>query len=705
MGYRIGVDVGGTFTDLLVVDEKGNSSLYKAASTPADPSVGMIDAIEKAAAAENLTLRDFLDRVDVIIHGTTITTNLMITGTYAKVGLLNTKGLRDVIRFRDGTKRHAYFQKEAPPRCPVSRLLSLGIEGRIDCEGGEITPLQEADVYTAVDRFRKENVESIAISFLFSFLNPNHEQKASEILEKEFPGMYICQSNEILPKARLWERTSTTVLSACVGPGLVRYLESLTGKLKTANFHGVLRIMQSNGGVMSPELAEKFAVNTLLSGPAAGPAAGLYYSGLHNLVDLITIDMGGTSFDSCLITNGEPKLTSEMKVVEYALAVPALAVNTIGAGGGTIAWIDPKGVLQVGPKSAGAEPGPACYGKGGEEATVTDADLVLGYLNPDYFLGGEAKLYKEKAEKAIRERIASKLGIDVREAALGIYRVVNANMTQGVKETLVEQGYDPRDCAIVVAGGAGPVHCVAIAREIGCPLVMVPKQSSVFCATGMLMSNLRHELVKTFSTELNETLDYNEVDAILKEMRDKGFADLKEEGIPPDRMIATYSADLRYSGQLHELEVSIAMTGGCFTKDDVKSLVNEFHKVHEVCYAYSVPGYPVDCLFLRVRVEGITEKPSFGEEPYSGEDASVALKGWREVLFEARQPVKVAIYDGNKLGNGNRITGPAIIEEPTTTIVIPPDYEVQCDAYSHYLIYPKSLSLEEILGKLRRSAK
>jgi len=683
------------------IDEEGNTQIYKMLSTPADPSIGTMRGLEEMAANKGTTLADFLPEVSLIVHGTTITTNMVLTGTYAKTGFITVKGFRDYLNERRGMKRTLYTPKENPPRPIVPRRLVQVVEGRIDCEGKEFIPLNEDDVYHAIEVFKKGRVEAIAVSLFFSFVNPSHELRVKEILEKELPGVYICLSHQVLPQVRIYERGSTTVFNACVAPGLRGYIASLTGKLQDNGFKGILLLMQSNGGVMSPEVAMDFAVNTLLSGPAGGPKAGLFYSETHGVADIITVDMGGTSFDACLIRSGEPEITVENEVNEYRIAVPSLAIHSIGAGGGSIAWLD-AGILKVGPQSAGADPGPACYGLGGEEATVSDADLVLGYLNPDYFLGGKMKVYPDKAEQAVREKIAQPLGLDVFRAAFGIYRVINTNMAQGVRVASVARGYDPRACALMIAGGAGPVHACDIAKELEMPLMLVPKASSVFCATGMLMSNLRHDYVRVYYSEIGEgDVDTDAINSRLKEMKDEGLATLKREGIPLDNMNFTYSADLRYVAQFNEIEIPLPLTDGKITINDLPELQQAFDDKHDTLYGYNLPGTTLELICLRVKAEGITEKPKFKELPYMGEEASAAIKTQRKIYYEEGF-LTVPIYDGNKMGHGYKFFGPAIIEEPTTTIFITPDYQVTCDRYCNYLIYPKGMSLEETINKLRK---
>ncbi|MFC1861042.1 hydantoinase/oxoprolinase family protein [Chloroflexota bacterium] len=701
MKYRIGIDVGGTFTDFLLVDEEGSSEIYKVLGTPDDPSIATMAGLEQMAQSKGMALAGFLAQVELIVHGTTITTNLIISGEHAKTGFITTKGFRDYYNERRGMKRTIYTPKEGPPRPIVPRYLVQGVEERVDCEGKVFIPLKEDDVYKAIEVFKKEKVETVAISFFFSFVNPSHEQRVKEIIEREMPGIYVCASHEVLPQVRIYERASTTVFNAALTPGLRAYIGNLTGRLGDNGFHGVLRLMQSNGGVMTPETAMDFAVGTLLSGPAGGPKAGVFYAGIHDIRNIITIDMGGTSFDSCLIHNREPEVTVENEVCEYKIAIPSLDIRTMGAGGGSIAWLD-HGILKIGPQSAGAFPGPACYGQGQAEPTVSDANLILGYLNPDYFLGGRMKIYPDKAEEAVKEKIAVPLGLDVLRAAWGIYTVVNINMAAAVRLTAVSRGYDPRECALVIAGGAGPLHACDIAKSLEIPLMMVPKASSVFCATGMLISDLRHDYVRVYYSLVKEGyIDIDHVNVLLQQMREEGLAVLTDERIPPDKMLFSFSADLRYEAQVNEIEVSLPLSGGKFTLLDLIALQQAFDEKHFALYGYNLEGTTLEMVCLRLKAEGITEKPKFKELPFAGEDASKSGKGDREIFYKDGV-VTAKIYDGDNMGHGNKITGPAIIEEPTTTIFVAPDYQASCDKHGNYLMFTVAMTLEDALNRLRR---
>jgi N-methylhydantoinase A len=659
MGYRIGVDIGGTFTDLLVTDEHGDARVYKTPTTPEDPTIGFFRGLERAGVE--------LGEIDAIVHGTTITTNAVLTGEGANTGFVTTKGFRDVLNMRRGLKARQ-FDKYAPPPPLVPRHRIQVVEERIASDGAVLTPLAEADARAAARALRDEQVDAVAVSTLWSFRNPDHEQRIGAILQEELPDAYVSLSTDVLPQIRVYERHSTTALNAYVGPVLKRYLTRLEQELETRGFGGTLLIMQSNGGVMSPGLAQRFASNTLLSGPAGGPQAGIHYASTHGLANVITVDMGGTSFDVALVSDGTPTVTTEGEIGGHRIASPILDIHTVGAGGGSIAWVDSGGLLAVGPASAGAEPGPACYGRGGEKPTVTDADLLLGYLDPGFFHGGELALDDDAARRAIGT-LAGELGLTETEVASGIYELVNANMAAALGVVSVERGHDPREFVLVVAGGAGPIHAAAIARELEIPQILVPRESSVFCAAGMLISDLQHDYVRTYAREP----DADEMERIYAELEAEALETLAGEGVPRERVELTRSVDLRYAGQFNEVEVPRA---------------EDFHERHEVLYGYSMPGAPTELINLRLKARGITEKPRLQGSQPGGEDPSGALKGHREAYFDGAF-ASVPVYDGLALVNGNVVLGPAIVEQPTTTIVLPPDFTARCDEYDNYLVEPK----------------
>jgi N-methylhydantoinase A len=489
MRLRIGIDVGGTFTDFLVVEEGGAARVVKTLSTPDDPSRGLLDGLAEIAGLYGMTLDEAARRIDVIVHGTTVTTNAVLTRSGARTGLVTTPGVRDALEMRRGIREAQYDNRSTnvPPLVP--RRLRLAARGRLDCDGREIEEFRGEDVAAAAKEMKRRGVEAVAVCFMNSFANPEHERRAQAVLREEMPDAYLSVSSTLLPAIRFYDRVSTTALNAYVGPKLSRYVDALLEKLARIRFAGVLRVMQSNGGVVAPEIVRERAAMTLLSGPAAGPRAGAWYAGLHGIGDCITVDMGGTSFDAALLRDGRPLFVTEGEVDRLRLALPMLDITTIGAGGGSIGWIDAGGLLRMGPQSAGAMPGPASYGRGGALPTCTDADVVLGYLPPDEFAGGRIRLDVAAARAAIEREVARPLGMTVEQAAVGMARVIDANMASGVRAVSVRRGFDPREFPLVVAGGAGPQHCAAICAELEMPLFLVPRESSVFCAAGMLMSD------------------------------------------------------------------------------------------------------------------------------------------------------------------------------------------------------------------------
>ena len=491
MSYRIGVDIGGTFTDFTVVDRNGEMTLWKQDTNPAAPTQAIEAGLHAVAGELGKTLQELLSETVLFVHGTTIATNTLIQRNGPKVGLLCTKGFRDVLYLRDGFKPERFNIHMEHPGTFVDRYLRLGVPGRIGPSGVEITPLDEDAVRDAARVFKAEKVDSIAIGFLWSILNPAHEQRAKAILAEELPGLPAICSSDVLPEIREWERTSSAVLSAYVLPGIKDYLSSLEKLLASSGYGRGPLIMQINGGCASVQEIIRRPVNVLASGPAAAPAAAAALVSGQDDKNVITIDMGGTSLDVCLIRDGRAAMSRNVQVEEQPIGVPAVEVRSIGAGGGSIGWIDNGGALRVGPRSAGARPGPAAYGAGGTEPTVTDANVVLGLLEPSAFLGGRRQLDKQKATDAVVRRIGDPLGISAIEAAAGMIRVVNANMVGAIRGVSVERGIDPRGFTLVAGGGAGGLHAVGLARELGMRSVMIPREAGTLCSFGMIVTDVR----------------------------------------------------------------------------------------------------------------------------------------------------------------------------------------------------------------------
>lgn len=668
-------------------------------STPDDPSIGVLNGLSEMAKSKGVSISEFIKEVETIVHGTTVTTNAVLTYNGAKTGLLTTKGLRDALEMRRGIREEQYNNRYTNVKPLVPRYLRVPIEERLDYKGEVVVPLKESDIQESLEKFKNENIEAMAVCFMNSFANKDHESKAKEFVKTHLPDAYLTVSSELLPSIRFYDRISTTVLNSYVGPILRGYLSSLTKKLKDIGFSGVLLIMQSNGGVISPEIATNTAAATLLSGPAGGPVAGIAYTSIQGYNDCITVDMGGTSFDAALIKDKTPLVTTEGEINRLRLALPMLGIVTIGAGGGSIGWIDEGGLLRMGPQSAGAKPGPACYDLGGEKPTATDADLILGYLDPDFFAGGKIRLNYDKAKEAIKTQIADKLNLNLVEAAAGMYQVINVNMASGVREVSVKRGYDPREFPLVVAGGAGPVHACMIALELEIPAMIIPKESSIFCAAGMLMSDLKHDFVRTYAVSF-DNVESKTFKSHFQDMEENGNKLLESENIPKDRIEALYSLDMRYVKQYHEVNVVI-------TKDevdnvDLDSITKKFHPEHNRLYGYSLEdeGTPIELINMRLTLIGKTDKPKFIEEENKSEDASDAVKGRRNVYLPNKKDFQeLDVYDGFKLKCGNKIAGPAIIEQVNTTTFVSPEYNVICDKYGSYTMYLKTKE-KEILERV-----
>ena len=703
MTLRIGIDVGGTFTDFLVTREGNEPRIFKVLSTPSDPSIGLLAGLKEIADSMKLSLEELGASIETIVHGTTVTTNAVLTQTGARTGLLTTEGVRDALEMRRGIREEQYNNRytNVPPLIP--RYLRRPVQGRLNYAGEVVRPLDLEDVRQALDVFKEEGAEAVAICFMNSFANPEHEEQAARLVAQEMPEAYLTRSSELLPSIRFYDRVSTTVLNSYVGPKLAFYLEKLRLRLKEIGYTGVLLIMQSNGGVMSPEVADRKAALTLLSGPAAGPRAGLGYAQIHGRNSCITVDMGGTSFDAALVRDGAPIVVTEGEINRYRIALPMLGIVTIGAGGGSIGWIDQGGLLRMGPQSAGADPGPASYGKGGTLPTCTDADLTLGYLDPEFFAGGKMRLDRKAAEQAIAEQIAQPLGLTTLEAAMGMYRVINTNMAQGVREITIKRGYDPREFPMVVAGGAGPLHACLICQELEIPMFIVPRESSIFCAAGMLMSDLQHDFVRSAVSVLDR-IDPKELQALIDEMLAEGTGLLTQESIPQERWQFQLAFDCRYVKQYHEVSVPVSLEAvQAMALEDIGS---SFHTEHNRLYGYSLEkeGTPIELINMRLRALGITEKPAYRAEEYAGEDPQSALKGERRIYLPEQSELRsVPVYDGHRTSHGNRIAGPAIIEQVNTTLLLSSAFDCISDRYGSFAVYLKGR--EDLAGEALRETR
>ncbi len=689
MGYKIGVDVGGTFTDLVYINSNGSTCLIKTPTTPDDQSEGVIRGLRIIAARENMDVQELLKNTELIIHGTTVATNTMLEFNGAKTGLITTAGFRDDIELRRGYKEKIFNPRYPGPTPIAKRRHRLVVNERIDREGEVLISLVENEVVEAVRKLKSQGIESIAVSLIFGFLNPVHEERIAAIIEKEHPRCFISLSHQVLPQIREFERLSTTLVNAYTGPRLENYLRNMVAELKELGFASALLVMLSGGGIVDTEYAGKYAVYSLLSGPAGGVVASSQLMGGFDS-NLITIDIGGTSCDVSIIEGGKPSVTTDCWFSRYRVAVPMLNIHTIGAGGGSIAWIDSGGALQVGPQSAGANPGPACYGKGGDKPTVTDANLLLGFLNPDNFLGGAMKLDPEAAEATIEKNIARPLGLDAIQGAEGIFRIINNNMINGIRVVSVQRGHDPRDFALVAYGGNGAVHAGVLARELGIKRIIVPRTATAFSARGMLHSDIIINKVRTYMG-CSYDYDLSSINESLGSMRDEvkrewpGF--LSEATSLSEMIIYKYYADMHYKGELHEITVPLHAQQGAVEDSHISQAINQFHAIHEQRHTFANREDPVYFMNLRLEARINVDKPHLEIHEYVGEDPSASLAFHRPVYFsEAGGLTETPVYDGVLLQCGNIMKGPCIIEEPATTVVVSPGQTARLTEMDNYEI-------------------
>jgi N-methylhydantoinase A len=660
----VAIDIGGTFTDVTLLDRRtGTVWNAKTPSTPADPSEGFMNGIEEAIALAGLPR----DALGYVFHGTTVATNLILESKGAKAALLTTEGFRHVLEIgRHDIPRKANMYSWVKPKRPVPPERIHEIPGRLDPDGSEIVPLDEAAVRAAAKAIAADGVEAVAICFLHSYADPRHERRARAILEEVLPGVLISLSSEVLPVFREYERSMATILNVYVMPKVSTYVARLEDRLKERGIGGRLLLMKSNGGVTGADTIRLQPVQTALSGPAAGVMGAVFVGELAGFRNLISIDIGGTSADICLIKDGDPGITNEGRVGEWPLHVPMLDINTIGAGGGSIARITPTGALTVGPESAGAVPGPVCYGRGGEEPTVTDANLALGRLTPA-LLDGRMAIDADAAARAIKERIADPLGLATRDAARGILSIIDSNMVGAIRVVSVERGHDPRDYALLPFGGAGPLHGTSLARLLGIKTIVVPPAPGVLSALGLLVSSLKSEFART-ALQRPPHYDLPHMGKVFAELGDQALRWLDHEGVPPEGREIRWQASLRYVHQGFELTVPWA--GTSVTEEATQATIVAFHRLHERLYTFSQEDTPVEIVTLRVSAIGRLPQPAIREWPAAGtrEDA---LVGRQEIDFDGEFQA-CPVYDRARLGAGTTLKGPAIIRQlDTTTLLFP----------------------------------
>lgn len=680
MAWRIGIDSGGTFTDVCLFDDAtGMVAVWKVPSTPDDPSRaiarGTQEGVERVGASPA--------NIAYFGHGTTVGTNALIQHRGVKTGLITTEGFRDLIEIGRQKRPDLYDLQadKAPPL--VTRDLRFGVAERVRHDGAVETPLDEGAVRQAARALKAEGVKAVAIGFLYGFVRPEHEEAAKRIVTEEFPEAFICASHEVAPEFREYERISTTVVNAYLGPVMQGYIRRLADRLKELGLKATPHLTQSNGGVIGFDMAARLPVRTVLSGPSTGVVAAQAIGAMIGIPNLITFDMGGTSSDVALLDDGEAKLASEANVHGYPIKAPMLDIHTVGAGGGSLAAIDSGGLLKVGPRSAGADPGPVCYGRGATEPAVTDANVVLQTLNPTHLLGGRMPIDQSLSKQAIGH-LAEELGLDLMATAQGIISVVTANMAKAIRVISVQRGHDPRDYALVAFGGAGPLHAARLARELDMKRIVVPRNPGIGCALGLLLTDLRANFATTRLATLSDALvpDMAEIFVALQEQADHWFA---EEGVASADRRLKRTADLRYHGQNYELAIDVP--DGPITSATIAALAEGFAAAHKRLYGFVAEGEAVQLVTYRVEAVGLVPKAAFRPEPDAGPDASHAIIGSREVWFpEAGGFVACPIYDRDKLKSGNRFAGPAIVEQMDSTTVLLPGMTATVEPYLNLIL-------------------
>ncbi len=673
MAQAIGIDIGGTFVDVVIADETG-MRIAKEPSTPGDPAVGVLRALDRLIAAGSIKPAG----VSGIVHGCTVATNALLEGKWARTALVTTRGFRDVLEIGRQNRPSLYDLDAVRPPAIVPRDLRFEVTERITSAGDVDRPLDLDDVRDVAARIKRADVAAVAVAFLFSYLRPEHERAARRLLEEHL-GVPVVLSSDVLPEIREFERTSTTVLSAALRPVIGAYLAALEEGATERGLPRGWRVMQSSGAVTTAERAQDQPASLLLSGPAGGVQGGRAVGAATGERDLITMDMGGTSCDVALITGGEIERTQRGAVGSYPVALPMVSVHTIGAGGGSVAWVDRGGALRVGPESMGAHPGPACYGRGGR-ATVTDAHLVLGHLAGDLALGGLPELDANAARSAVEEQVGRPLGLSAERAALGILEVADAAMERAIRVVTVERGRDPRDYALLAFGGAGPLHGAAIARRLGMSRVVIPRAAGVLSALGLIVAETGHDYSRSLVVPL-AGLDGARVAAILGELRSRGANTLRAEGIRQEDMRFLASADVRYVGQSHELTVPVDLRGGAV---DLALLRVAFERAHEARYGHGSPDEEGELVTLRLRAQGpaLAEAEECVVHPEAGKRIDRPHRLW----LNASGPVAGRMCSRDALERGAGFRGPLVIVGDDATILVPREVCGHCDAAGNILL-------------------
>jgi N-methylhydantoinase A len=683
-GYRVGVDVGGTFTDIICVTPDGEIVLDKTPTTLDDQSTGVMNGLTQLSERFGLSLTDLCSQLDILVHGTTTADNTMIEMNGAATGLLVTEGHRDEIEFRRCHKEEIWDPSATGPLPIARRRARIPIPERVDFEGNVLRALDEDAVRRGVRRLKALGVRSIAVMYLFSFVNPAHERRTREIVLEEFPDVdHISLSHEVMPRGPEYERVSTTLVNAYVAPRIASYVGQLEDKLRRGGYGGPLLIMQSTGGVMPPEYVARRAVSLLASGPTGGVMGATVAADQAGIDQFVAVDMGGTSFDLCLVRDGQPEIKTDWNWrYRYYIGLPMVDVQSVGAGGGSVARVR-QGALLVGPESAGSMPGPVCYGRGGTAPTVTDADAVLGYLPAASFAGGRMHLDIEAARDAIRTNVAEPLGMDIVEAAWGIERIVNANMANATRKVLAGHGADPRELSLIAYGGNGPVHAWAIAAELGIERIVVPKAAPAFSALGVLVADYVVDVVRAYVTPLSQ-VDLVRIRTLMSEVLDETRKELEPTGLSDDGIERDLYAQMCYPGQNFDMSVPVP-EGADLGESGLLDLAERFHDQHLAQRGFCFRNQQPLLRGVRLVARGRTPKPERLAQRGSGDLSAVSLTGTRPAYF-GTEFVDTPVHSGPALQPGAEIRGPALIEEPFTVVVVPPGTTARLDELGNYVL-------------------
>jgi N-methylhydantoinase A len=695
---RVGVDIGGTFTDAVYIDARtGRTGVAKVPSTPRDPAKAFLEALGRVlatAGAEPAAVR-------FLVHGTTVATNAVIEGTGAPTAFVTTAGFRDLFEIGRQIRPDLYDPRADKPPALVPRELTFEVPERTDAEGQVLTPLDEAAVRALAPELRRRGVRAVVVGFLHAYRNPEPERRAAAILAEALPEAFVTASADVSPEFREYPRFCTAAVNGLVAPVVSRYLEAIEQGLAGNRVKAPLHLMTSSGGIVAASTARVRPVHLLESGPAAGVIAAMYLGHAVGARDLIAFDMGGTTAKAGLVVDGVPRLVSEFEVgglageggdavrgaggrrgTGYPIKVPAIELVEIGAGGGSLGWVDSGGGFRVGPRSAGAEPGPACYGRGGTQPTITDANLALGRLNPDYFLGGEMKVSVAAAERALTEALARPLELTPRAAALGMLEIANAKMVEAIRMISIQRGFDPRGFLLVAFGGAGPLHAAAVARALGIRRVLIPPAPGVSSALGLLACDLKHDYVRSYLRPLARA-EPEAIRRILADFEAEAGRVLAREGVPRARARWVRALDLRYVGQSFEL--TVPLPAGPVTRAGLAGLEAQFFRAHDRAYGFAARGEPIEVVNVRLSGIGVVPRPRLARVGAGGSDAGAAVKGARPVVFGGAVR-RCPVYDRYRLRAGNRLRGPAIVEQVDSTTVVEPGFMVTVDRFGNLLL-------------------